>query len=349
MFGYHPNAAKTYLIVKASNEQKSRQIFSDTAVKITTSGKQHLGAAIGSRSFTGVYVNNKVESWTKEIERLPEIAISQPHAAYATFTHGLSSQWNYLLRTIPDISDLIAPLEKVIHQTFIPALTGRPPPSKHECDLLALPARLGGLGLTNPTTLSSVFFKASTAPLVGLIIAQDHEAHVDPAVMIEIKKDIQKKNHQQIENQANIIYDQLNPQMKRCVDLAKEKGSSSWLSAIPLAEHGFHLHKGEFWDALHLCYGWNLPNIPQSCNCGTNFSVNHAMACHMGGPTIRHNEIRDLTASLLTEVCHNVAVEPQLQPLRGESLNFQSANSKDGARLDIQARGFLEQWPRRIF
>ncbi len=31
----------------------------------------------------------------------------------------------------------------------------------------------------------------------------------------------------------------------------------------------------------------------------------------MGGfPTIRHNEIRDITASLLTEVCHNVATEP---------------------------------------
>ncbi len=35
------------------------------------------------------------------------------------------------------------------------------------------------------------------------------------------------------------------------------------------------------------------------------------MICHMGGfPTIRHNEIRDITASLLTEVCHNVATEP---------------------------------------
>lgn len=149
LFEYHPNAAKTCLIVKVSNEQKSRQIFFNTAMKIVTSGKRHLGAAIGSRSFTEVYVNNKVESWKKEIERLTEIVISQPHIAYATITHGLSSQWNYLLRTIPDISDLLTPLEKVIHQTFIPVLTGRPPPSKHECDLLALLARLGGLGLTN--------------------------------------------------------------------------------------------------------------------------------------------------------------------------------------------------------
>ena len=33
------------------------------------------------------------------------------------------------------------------------------------------------------------------------------------------------------------------------------------------------------------------------------------MVCPFGGfPTIRHNEVRDLTASLLTEVSHNVAI-----------------------------------------
>ena len=61
----------------------------------------------------------------------------------------------------------------------------------------------------------------------------------------------------------------------------------------------------------------------------------------MGGfPTIRHNEIRDITASLLTETCHNVATEPPLQPLNGETLSARSANTDDNARLDIRARGF---------
>ena len=40
------------------------------------------------------------------------------------------------------------------------------------------------------------------------------------------------------------------------------------------------------------------------------------MICPYGGfPIIRHNEVRDLTATLLTEVCHNVATEPALQPI----------------------------------
>ena len=65
------------------------------------------------------------------------------------------------------------------------------------------------------------------------------------------------------------------------------------------------------------------------------------MICHMGGfTTLCHNEIRDMTASLLTEVCSNVATEPCLQPLSGENLRLASANANDGARLDVRARGF---------
>jgi len=65
------------------------------------------------------------------------------------------------------------------------------------------------------------------------------------------------------------------------------------------------------------------------------------MCCSTGGfPTVRHNELRDLTASLLSKVCHDVCVEPPLQPLTGESLSFSTANTEAGARLDVKVRGF---------
>ena len=61
----------------------------------------------------------------------------------------------------------------------------------------------------------------------------------------------------------------------------------------------------------------------------------------MGGyPAIRHNEIRDLTASLLSEVCHNVSTEPHLQPLEGEPLRGTSASVENSARLEVAADGF---------
>ena len=52
------------------------------------------------------------------------------------------------------------------------------------------------------------------------------------------------------------------------------------------------------------------------------------------------NEIWDLTVSLLTEVCSNVAIEPEFQHLNGEFLRGASANRDNGARLDITADSF---------
>ena len=80
--------------------------------------------------------------------------------------------------------------------------------------------------------------------------------------------------------------------------------------------------------------------MPSHCLCGKPLNVEHALSCPTGGfPIIRHNEIRDITASLMTEVCHSVSVEPLLQPLTREQLSTKSAITTDEARADIQARG----------
>ena len=93
-----------------------------------------------------------------------------------------------------------------------------------------------------------------------------------------------------------------------------------------------------------------LHNTPSTCSCGSHFTVEHALSCPKGGyPSIRHNEIRDLTAHLLTEVCHNVAVEPHLQPLTGETLHGASSITQDGARLDVAADGFWRNRSERAF
>ena len=129
--------------MKAEHVEKARELFAGTGINVTTDGKRHLGAAIGSRSYTVEYVADKVKKWSEEIRQLATIAKKQPHAAYCAYTHGLSSRWSYLSRTIPDIAELLQPLEDTIHQHLIPALTGRPPCSRIERDLLALPVRQG--------------------------------------------------------------------------------------------------------------------------------------------------------------------------------------------------------------
>ncbi len=50
---------------------------------------------------------------------------------------------------------------------------------------------------------------------------------------------------------------------------------------------------------------------------------------------MRQNEVRDITASLLTEVCHAVTIKPHLQSLSGGSFSHCSAITEDGAHLDV--------------
>ena len=58
---------------------------------------------------------------------------------------------------------------------------------------------------------------------------------------------------------------------------------------------------------------------------------------------IHHNDVRDLTAKLLSEVCYDVQVEPTLLPLTGERMKYRSAIETNEARLDIKIRGFWIQ------
>ena len=71
-------------------------------------------------------------------------------------------------------------------------------------------------------------------------------------------------------------------------------------------------------------------------------NLTHALSCKKGGfVSLKHNRIRNITASLLTEVCKDVRVELLLQHLTGESLQNHTARGNE-VRLDICARGFWE-------
>ncbi len=113
----------------------------------------------------------------------------------------------------------------------------------------------------------------------------------------------------------------------RAAKLVSDKGASNWLTAVPLERHGFVLHKGAFRDALCLRYGWMPERLPTKYECRSAFSINHALNCPNGAfPILRHNGVRDSTEKLLAEVCLDVTLEPDLQPLEGESLDFTLAN-----------------------
>ena len=73
-------------------------------------------------------------------------------------------------------------------------------------------------------------------------------------------------------------------------------------------------------------------------------TINHALNCARGGYVIiRHNAIRDFLAEKLSEVCSDVQIEPQLQPLEGEVFSTRTVLTGEHARPDIRARGFYRR------
>ena len=85
---------------------------------------------------------------------------------------------------------------------------------------------------------------------------------------------------------------------------------------LPIVENGFELTKQQFWDSIRLRYGWSIANLPTPCACGSTYTIQHSMSCKKRGfINILQKDVRDLTAKLLSEVCHDVQVEPTLLPL----------------------------------
>ena len=345
-FGYFPNAGITYLLMKTGSYDEAVRIFKDTAVQITLEGRHYLGGALGTDAFVKDFMSEKVSDWTQQVQRLAKFASTQPQAAFAACTHGLISKWVYSIRvTLPFSEDLLQPLENAVSHNLIPALTGQPAPKEKIRALLALPIRLGGMGLVNPTCLPEHQQHTSlalTKPLVDRIKEQKQQMDMLQVQQAQVclKRKAQQQRRASAKEEADKVIANLSSTQRRCAIAAQEKGTSSWLSAVPIERLGFVLHKGEFRDAIALRYSWPLHFAPRSCRCGEQFDVDHVLTCKHGGfHILRHNETRDLIAGLLSEVCTDVSKEPRLQPLSGERLPT-SANVDDEARLDIRARGF---------
>ena len=242
-------SSEDVLIVKEEYLSSATELFAHTGVNITVDGKRHLGAALGSQSLVESYVQCKVSQWTDTVRQLSDIARTQPHAAYSTFTCGLASQWSYLSRTIPGISDMLIPIDNAINTHFIPTLTGRDSISDLERQLLVLPSRLGGLSITIPSEESFVEYSSSVkvcAPLVALIVQQipTYCASTVFDQQQEKQKVRQLRRLKQIDA-AQQLEQELPRHLKRAKELGSEKAASSWLTALPIEELGFTLHKGE--------------------------------------------------------------------------------------------------------
>ena len=69
----------------------------------------------GNSFFVSSFISQKVLVWKHKLDILADISVTQPHATNAAFTHGVIDRGNYLVSCIPDVGDLLHPLEEVIY------------------------------------------------------------------------------------------------------------------------------------------------------------------------------------------------------------------------------------------
>ena len=367
VYGYYPKPVKCILVTKPERFEHAKKVFrgsgvqvqmegsKDSGIEINCEGTRHLGAAVGNSSFKKSYIKQKVDGWIYAVKKLADVAATQPHAAFAAFTHCLQGQWTFLSRAMSGTSDMFKPLEDVIRADFIRALLRREV-NDLERDMLSLPARLGGMGIYKPAEeclISNTNSMYISDPLVRLIQRQvfDFDPRELADEMKALRIDIDKESDNRFKAKLEVILAHAPSELKLAVSAASEKGASSWVTASPSYDHDTVLHKGDFVDACYIRYGWTLLNLPLTCACGTAFSLQHALDCRLGGlRIIQHNEVRDTLAKCMREAGHTaVETEPRLQPLNGEVFDYKSANKDDEARSDIKCCGFWSNMRQAYF
>ena len=351
-YGYFPNPCKTVLLLKdPDNVLQAEALFSNSGVQIKIDGHRYLGAAIGKASFVEEYVKEKVTKWIKDIKELSKYAVDEPQIALSAYTKGVCHRWAFIQRTIPGISSLFAPLEDCLRETFIPSIIGRNI-SDTEREIVSLPVRYGGLGIPNPVETCEREYNASltvTHDLADLIYNQIQDISLfDSEKQEKTIKDLKKNKETILSNTFKDIVESIDDvTLKRALILSSERGSGSWLTVLPLKDHGYCLNKQEFRDALCLRYGWRIPKTPSFCGCGQRNTVDHTLICKKGGyVAMRHNNLRDLNAEMQREVCRDVVVEPPLLPLDGEDVQ---GTQGDRSAPDISSRGLWSTFERTFF
>ena len=250
-------------------------------------------------------------------------------------------RWCFVQRTISDIGHLFEPLEDAIRDKFIPAVVGRTV-SDIERRILALPVRFGGMGIQNPVEIADIERSNSvriTETLKNIICNQERNfENLNEELVRETINLTKQEKENRLMQEFEYIKSQVNVNLKRSLDLAREKGAGSWLTALPIQALGYVLNKQDFRDSLCLRYGWRVPNTPLFCCCKQKNDVDHALSCKKGGyVSFRHNRIRDLEADMLKDVCKDVRIEPDLLPV--ENAEVESSKLALKSRLDVSAVG----------
>ncbi|KAI2498784.1 hypothetical protein MHU86_15687 [Fragilaria crotonensis] len=354
--GYFPEPDKSILIVPLATPPTALESLAEFNFR-HEEGHRYLGGFVGSGAAEAAWVDPQVQQWIEGVHCLAAAARRYPQTAYAGLSQSLQSEWQYLQRVTPDIAPAFAPLEAAIATVFLPALLDASVEEVAKLrPLLALPTRLGGLGIPDPTTTGAFCYAASTASTNLLHCSLVEGA---PLCAAAHRRDastgrLAAKAHQRhaTEGRLAAILDGSRPMEKRRI--IRSAATGAWLSTRPSLLNGSDLSAEEFRDGVRLRLGLTPTSLPPRCDgCGERFTTEHAMSCRKGGLILhRHNDLVATWGQLCGQAHtpSTVSDEPLIQTSQdAQAAGANRTEPTPELRGDIAVHGFWTRGTTAIF
>jgi hypothetical protein len=354
--GYFPEPEKSILISKPDTAPTDLAELTEFNFN-HSHGHRYLGGFIGSGAEEANWVDPQIAHWVDGIIALSKVARRYPQTAYAGLVHSLQAEWQYLQRVTPHIGPAFAPLESAISEIFLPTLLDatvsevallRP--------LLALPVRLGGIGLPDPTTTCDSSYSAS---YVITSLLQETLMQGKPLCALEHRREASIGRHSAKsflnsthDAKLSAILRDANPIDKR--RMIRSASTGAWLTTMPNLLNGSDLSADEFRDGLRLRLGLKPTALPARCDgCGDHFTIEHAMSCKKGGLILhRHNDLVTTWGQLCGQAHtpSSVSDEPLIHPSRNVPMaGTHRTEPSPEIRGDLAVHGFWTRGQTAIF
>ena len=162
------------------------------------------------------------------IDKLADIAKTNPQNAYACYTKGLQSRLTFLSRTTPNMKDALVETEKAVRHNLLPKMLRVDSFDDDTRTLLSLPLKLAGLDIGQPEDQVASY---NWSQKVSTCLETPETAADEQRKQTQLSK---KEKQHHIENKRHALLNRFPEEKKYAVLLASEKGASNWLNVVPL-------------------------------------------------------------------------------------------------------------------
>ena len=320
-------------------------------------GHRYLGGFVGTPQARDSWLDPQIQQWVQGVEALSKVARRYPQTAYAGLARSLQSEWQYLQRVTPHVATAFGPVEEALATKFLPALLDESVEGVAALrGLIALPVKLGGLGIPDPRDTPEQCYsssKDSTALLQESLLAGSDFCIASYTADASRSRRQAKAARQRAQDETiTSLLAAAGPAATR--RMQRSRATGAWLTAMPDTLNGTELSTDEFRDGLRLCYGLVPISLPPRCDgCGERFTVHHAMSCSKGGLILlRHNDVAAEWAHLCSQALKPGAIshEPLIQTCE-DVVQAGAARTTPTPELrgDVSADGFWRRGTIAIF